>query len=202
MRRWLIFTAALFGAACSSSSSDPRPPSGQQPAPEAAARAVVAGHAQPGTIVVLEPAFAQEFPLPQGSAYMDQSAQTFVPDFVIARTGQPMQFRSSEDILHNVRVENSDTRETVFNVATPPWGSYTHTFTQPGFYNVTCDIHAAMRASILVTASPYTALSGASGEFSFQDVQPGSYRVIGFVDGKRVAKHVMVAAPRTDLSVE
>ena len=32
----------------------------------------------------------------------------FMPDTLLARTGQPVHFRSSEDVLHNVRVIRDD----------------------------------------------------------------------------------------------
>ena len=85
----------------------------------------------PGTFVWLEPTFAHEFPPAEGAAFMDQQGQMFMPDTLLARTGQPVHFRSSEDVLHNVRVIRSD-KTPIFNVATPPWGTYTHTFGEPG----------------------------------------------------------------------
>ena len=89
-------------------------------------------HTAPGTFVWLEPTFAHEFPAAEGAAYMDQQGQMFIPDTLLVRTGQPVHFRSSEDMLHNVRVIRSD-KTPIFNVAMPPWGSYTHTFHEPGF---------------------------------------------------------------------
>jgi plastocyanin len=48
---------------------------------------------------------------------MDQQGQMFMPDTLLARTGQPVHFRSSEDVLHNVRVIRRD-KKPIFNVAT------------------------------------------------------------------------------------
>ena len=98
---------------------------------------------------------------------MDQQGQMFMPDTLLARTGQPVHFRSSEDVLHNVRVIRND-QKPIFNVATPPWGSYTHTFDEPGFYNVTCDIHAAMRATMYVASTPYVGTADERGHFTFE----------------------------------
>ena len=89
----------------------------------------------------------------------------------------------------------------IFNVATPPWGSYTHTFGEPGFYNVTCDIHATMRATMYVASTPYVGTADERGRFTFDNVVPGTYTLAGFVDGKPIEKPVTIAGPRVDVSL-
>ncbi|MEO5741705.1 MAG: hypothetical protein ABIS29_14040 [Vicinamibacterales bacterium] len=154
----------------------------------------------PGTFVWLEPAFAHEFPPAEGAAYMDQQGQMFMPDTLLARTGQPVHFRSSEDVLHNVRVIRSD-KTPIFNVATPPFGTYTHTFDEPGFYNVTCDIHTTMRATVYVASTPYVGTADEKGHFTFEQVVPGAYIVSGFADATPIARRVEVAGPRIDVDL-
>jgi hypothetical protein len=150
--------------------------------------------------VWLEPTFTYEFPPAVGAAYMDQQGQMFVPDTVLARTGQPVHFRSSEDVLHNVRVIRSD-KKPIFNVATPPFGSYVHTFDEPGYYNVTCDIHTAMRATVYVASTPYVGTADERGRFTFENVVPGVYEASGFADGTPIEKVVDVSAPHVDVSL-
>ena len=98
-------------------------------------------------------------------------------------------------MLHNVRVIRSD-KTPIFNVATPPFGSYTHTFDEPGFYNVTCDIHVTMRATVYVASTPYVGTADERGRFAFEDVVPGTYTVAGFADAAPIAKPVEIAGPR------
>ena len=148
----------------------------------------------------LEPTFAHEFPPAEGAAYMDQQGQMFMPDTLLARTGQPVHFRSSEDVLHNVRVIRSD-KTPIFNVATPPFGSYTHTFDQPGLYTVTCDIHATMRATVYVASTPYVGTADEHGRFTFEHVVPGTYTVAGFVDATPIQKTVEITGSRVDVSL-
>jgi plastocyanin len=167
-----------------------------------AGRTLVTGNAPAGTLVMLEPLFEHTFPEPAGPAYMDQSGQMFIPEFLTARVGQKVEFRSSEDVLHNVRVDHSATKTPIFNVATPPWGMYPHTFNKPGFYNVSCDIHTTMRATIFVTTTPYTKFADDTGSFAFQDVVRGSYKLKGFVGEEPLEKTVQVAGARTELSLQ
>ncbi len=53
---------------------------------------------------------------------MDQAGYEFLPGFLIAQAGQNVQFRNSEDVLHNVRVTETTTQQPVFNVATLAFG--------------------------------------------------------------------------------
>jgi plastocyanin len=167
--------------------------------------AAVAGKLAPalapaGTLIVLEPQGGLEVPVTDAPAIMDQAGYEFLPAFLIAQAGQPVQFRNSEDVLHNVRVANAATQEPVFNVATLAFGKYEHKF-QPGYYNVSCDIHSTMRASILVTASPYTATTGGDGRFNLSHVLPGQYNLTIYAGAAPVVRPVAIKSGRTDLGV-
>ena len=151
-----------------------------------------------GTLIVLEPPAGVEVPVTNTPAIMDQAGYEFLPAFLIAQAGQPVQFRNSEDVLHNVRVANAASQEPVFNVATLAFGKYEHKF-QPGYYNVTCDIHSTMRASILVTASPYTATTAGDGRFNLGNVLPGTYNLTIYAGAAPVVRPVEIKSGRTDL---
>lgn len=151
-----------------------------------------------GTLIVLEPQAGVEVPVTDAPAIMDQAGYEFLPAFLIAQAGQPVQFRNSEDVLHNVRVANAASQEPVFNVATLAFGKYEHKF-QPGYYNVTCDIHSTMRASILVTVSPYTATTGPDGRFNLGNVLPGQYNLTIYAGAAPVVRPVEIKGGRTDL---
>jgi len=200
-RAWVLLVAVVALGACRNSEvedrAEPSQPSGR---PARSSGTVVTVKTLPGTFVWLEPTFAHEFPKAEGAAYMDQQGQMFMPDTLLARTGQPVHFRSSEDVLHNVRVIRSD-KTPIFNVATPPFGTYTHTFDEPGLYDVSCDIHTAMRATVYISSTPYIGTADAHGRFTFEHVVPGSYKLFGFEEGRRVEKAVDVSGARADLSI-
>ena len=117
---------------------------------------------------------------------MDQVGQMFGPELLLVRTGQPVEFRNSDDTLHNVHVSHEETREPAFNVAIPTGSSYTYTFSRDGFYRVGCDIHPAMAASIFAAATPFTALAESDGSFVFDDVPPGPWTVLVYAAGRRL----------------
>jgi len=161
---------------------------------------VAASLAPPASVVVVEPAGGADLPIKPEPAIMDQAGYEFLPAFLIAQAGQTVQFRNSEDVLHNVRVSDSTTYDPVFNVATLAFGMYEHKF-EPGFYTVTCDIHSTMRASILVTATPYTATTGTDGRFAIPNVKPGPYNLTIYTGAQPVVRTIEVKAGGTDLGV-
>jgi plastocyanin len=144
--------------------------------------------------VVLEPVGGAD-PTPQAAVpVMDQVQQTFIPSILLVRTGQPVQFLNRDDVLHNVRVKNSESRESAFNVGIPTGERYTHVFTHDGFYDVGCDIHPGMSAQIVASSSPYAAVADPSGTFSIAGVPNGPYKAIAYAGADTIEKDVDVAA--------
>lgn len=161
---------------------------------------VAPGLAPPSAVVVLEPKGEAELPVKSEPAIMDQAGYEFLPGFLLAQAGQLVQFRNSEDVLHNVRVTEISSQKPVFNVATVAFGKYEHKF-DPGYYNVTCDIHTTMRASILVTQSPYSATTAEDGSFAMNNVRPGQYNLTIYAGPTPIVRSIEVKSTRTDLGV-
>lgn len=186
--------------ACSSGGSDSSPANGGASAPAADSGAqTVTGNAPAAVgndpaIVVLEP-IGGGAPAPQASApAMDQEQQTFVPALLLVRTGQPVNFLNHDDVLHNVRVRNDETKESAFNVAIPTGEKFEHTFARDGFYDVGCDIHPGMSALIVSTTSPFASLADAAGAFSFAGVPNGPYKAVAYSGAQTITKEIIVGA--------
>jgi plastocyanin len=146
--------------------------------------------------VFLQPKSAEVAAPPSEPAAMDQVGQTFGPGLLFVRAGQPVEFRNSDDTLHNVHVTNEETREGAFNVAIPTGNSYTYTIKQDGFYHVGCDIHPAMSAEIVATSAAYAAAADPDGSYAFDDVPPGDYTLTVYSAGKRTDRDLVVTAPQ------
>jgi plastocyanin len=208
-------SAALFLAAigCTghNQSNSAAPAGGSAATPPAAAATPgggveVSGRLSPGlapgsTFMTLELRGNGEMPIKSSPAVMDQVSQTFLPAFLVAQAGQLVEFRNSDDVLHNIRVTESAEQRPIFNVATPPYGKYEYRFERPGTYTLGCDIHPTMRADILVTATPYTATTSENGSFAIADVRPGPYTLKVFAGGEPVVREVEVKSGKTDLGV-
>ena len=150
-------------------------------------------------IVVLEPKAAGELPAQAARPVMDQISQVFTPPVMFVRTGQPAEFRNSDETLHNIRVRNEDTKQAAFNIALPTGQTFEYAFNEDGFYDVGCDIHPAMSAVIVASRSPYTALAAADGSFSVENVPAGSYGLTIYADVRKIVRTIDVTPGRTDL---
>jgi plastocyanin len=143
-------------------------------------------------IVILEPAAAGEMPPQADVPYMDQVQQTFTPAMLLVRTGQPTEFHNNDDVLHNVRVREDETKLPAFNVAIPTGEKYVFSFPRDGFYDVGCDIHPGMFAQIVSTSSPYATIADAEGNFSLDGVPPGAYKAVVYAAGKKLEKEIRI----------
>jgi len=205
----ILACAACIAVAACSKPAPPGPEATRAAPPRVAsstnaAAGSVSGRVQAtgAAVVVLEPKSARTFPPQTEKPVMDQAGLTFGPELLIVRTGEPVEFRNSDDTLHNVRVSHEETRTSAFNVAIPTGETYTYTFERDGFYRVGCDIHPAMAASIFAAASPFVAVAGGDGSFTFADVPPGGWTVTAYADGKQLRKDIEVAGGVTNVTLE
>ena len=202
---WLIALMVVTGACSKSSSSssasgpEPIPALPAAPSPGTATVTGKISDLNRGVIafVMFEPKPARTFPAPADPPVMDQVGQTFGPPMLFVRTGHPVEFRNSDDTLHNVHVTNEDTREGAFNVAIPTDNTYSYTFKQDGFYHVGCDIHPAMTAEIVSTSTPYVTTAQADGSYVIADVAPGTYTMTTYVEGRKTQREIEVTAPQS-----
>jgi plastocyanin len=197
----VVVVLVLILAACSSNepTAPAQPTASSPPSATASTTATVTGKVPRGAIVSLI-ANTGAAPPPTAPAVMDQVSRMFVPELLVARVGQPVEFRNSEDMEHNVIVANSRTGRNVFNEAPAPFQKYVHTFETTGIFAVSCDIHPTMKATVVVTPSPHTAVADASGAFTLTEVPPGTYRMMVMSDAGDQEKTVEVKVPRTDIT--
>ena len=191
-----ILVILAVAAACNS--SEPSTPAAT-PAP-AATSSEVTGIVPKNAIVTLLPA-SGEPPVPAEPAVMDQISKQFLPHTLLARVGQPVEFRNSEDMPHNVSVVRRESGREVFNVGTEPHNKYVHTFDRVGEFDVTCDIHEGMEATVIVARGPMTTIAGDDGRFSLPNVAFGSYTLSLTYSGQTVEQAVEVRGPRTEVKL-
>ena len=130
---------------------------------------------------------------------MDQFSKAFVPETLFVRVGQPVIFKNSEDQLHNVNVTRSRTGSQVFDISQNQGDTYTHTFDQPAEYNVSCDVHPGMVATIVASTTPYAIYSTPSGAFELANVLPGEYSLRVSTGGTVTERSVKVGGRVLDV---
>jgi hypothetical protein len=151
--------------------------------------------------VALEPTDGVAPSPPPGTAVVDQRGLQFIPDLLVARTGQTVEFRNGESTPHNVYVTRAASGEAVLNVSTDPGQAHAHVFTEPGLYEVSCDIHESMRASVVVVDSPHYAVSGDFGSYLIMNVPPGRYRLMAILGSETIERVVDVAGEHATVEV-
>lgn len=196
----VLIAIVMLGAAMPGcNSSEPANAPAAAPAPAATASEVT-GIVPKNAIVTLLPA-AGEPPMPAEPAVMDQISKQFIPRLLLARVGQPVEFRNSEDMPHNVSVLRRESGKEVFNVGTESHQSYVHTFDRVGEFDVKCDIHEGMEATVIVARGPMTTTAEDDGRFSIPNVPFGSYRVSVTFSGQTVEQPLEVIGARTEFKL-
>lgn len=187
-----VCAAAMFVVTACTSNVTPGPP----PETAQATSAAISGVAPRNAIVTLLPATGSP-PMPDRPAVLDQQSKQFIPNVLIVRPGQPVEFRNSEDMPHNVSVTRRGSGTEVFNVGTEPRQQHVHTFDRVGQFDVLCDIHEGMSAIVIVAPGPVTTIAEDDGRFAFPNVSYGSYKLSLTFEGRTVEQPIEVTAAQT-----
>lgn len=120
------------------------------------------------------PANAATTALPQ-KVEMDQSKCVFVPHVVIVPAGGTVDFLNSDRLLHNIHT--TPKVNPPINRTQPRDRTISFVFEKPEIVHINCDLHSWMQAWVVVAAHPFYALTRADGQFSFDNLPPGQYKL-------------------------
>lgn len=104
---------------------------------------------------------------------LDQFNLKFVPHVLAVLVGTKVAFPNSDVVRHNVFSPGPTQK---FQLGTYPVKQTKYqVFAKPGIVTLLCNIHAEMSAYIVVTETPYSAITDAAGNYSIPNVPPGRY---------------------------
>jgi len=127
-------------------------------------------------VVTIPRARGEKIASPSKSLVLDNRNCAFVPHVQVAPIGSEILLLNSDPILHDVHARLGS--ETLFNVGLPTWRRVTKRLTRTGLIAIQCEVlHTWMSAYILVTSSPYFAVSDEKGEFVIEDVPAGTREI-------------------------
>ena len=107
---------------------------------------------------------------------LDNKNCAFVPHVQVAPVGSEILLLNSDAILHDAHARLGP--ETLFNVGLPTWRRVKKDLTREGIVKVECDVlHTWQSAYIVVTSSPYFAVTDEKGEFVIDGVPAGTYAI-------------------------
>ncbi len=131
----------------------------------------------------------------EADAVMDQVDITYDPHVLPVLAGDVVEFRNSDQILHNVH--GTPRRHDEFNRATSANTSFRLQLTKPEIFHIGCDIHSQMSAWVLVLRTPFHARAGKRGTYAIKDIPPGTYKLVAWHEkyGKReISKELVIEA--------
>jgi plastocyanin len=112
-------------------------------------------------------------PAPATKVEIDQNGCVFIPRVVIVPAGGTVDFLNSDRLLHNIHA--TPKLNVSFNRTQPKNRTIPVTFAKPEIVRINCDLHSWMVGWVVVSAHPYYAITGADGQFSFDNLPPGKY---------------------------
>ncbi len=114
-------------------------------------------------------------PQPGGKVEIDQKGCAFIPRVVVVQAGGTVDFLNSDRLLHNIHA--TPKLNVSFNRTQPKDRTIPITFAKPEIVRINCDLHSWMIAWVVVAAHPYYAITDAEGQFAFDDLPPGHYKL-------------------------
>jgi len=114
------------------------------------------------------------------AAVLDQHGCEYIPTILAVQTGQKIDVKNSDPVMHNVHSVPTVAGNPEENKAQMA-GSADLIFSMPkaeNFVKFKCDVHPWMFAWVTVVDHPYFAVTGKDGSFTIKDVPPGKYKVM------------------------
>ena len=154
----------------------------------AAFAGTIEGKVSPGKSVVYVDAIAgKTFAAPSQKPVMDQKGLVFSPHVMVVQQGTTVEFQNSDNVQHNVFWPSiSGNKKEGHNLGTWPKGEKRpFTFNAPGVVPLLCNVHPEMSGYIIVSPTPYSAETDASGNYKIENVPDGKYNVVGWHEGMK-----------------
>jgi plastocyanin len=130
--------------------------------------------------------------VPEKPIALNQATCHFDPHVTVVPVGATVDFLNGDSVGHNVHTF-ADKNES-FNQTIAAGSKHTQKLDKPDRIEIKCDIHPWMNAWLVVSDTPYVAVTDADGKFTISGLKPGEYKVkywhekLGKGDGKLTVK--------------
>jgi hypothetical protein len=151
--------------------------------------------------IILQP-LHQPIHAKPASIALDNRSCAFAPHVQIVPVGSQLLLKNSDPILHTVHARLG--QETLFNVGLPRWRQVTQWLTRSGIIRIDCDVlHTWMSAAIVVTSSPFFAISDPQGRFDIGEVPAGEYEMTSWHEklGTRSRRLVVTSGAQARIDI-
>jgi plastocyanin len=176
--------------------------------------AAVAGHAgtihgkvtgaKSQSVVYVDAIPGKTFPAPAQHAQVNQKGLMFMPHLLPVQEGTTVDFKNEDSVEHNVFWPAINGNKSLgHNMGTWPRGEQrSFKFTTAGVVPLLCNVHPDMAGYIIVTPTPYFAVTDKAGAFTIPNVPNGAYKLTAWNEGGKVHTHSVQVTVAGDASAD
>ena len=119
----------------------------------------------------------KKFDAPKAPVVIDQRKMAFLPHVVAVQQGTTVEFLNSDPVGHNVYWPSvSGNKKLAHNLGTWPKGEKKpFQFNDVGVASLLCNVHPEMSGYVVVTPTPYFAVTDKEGNFEIKNIPAGKY---------------------------
>ena len=161
-----------------------------------------------GGVVKMSPALAivyleGDFPVPKGrpTVTMAQKDVMFETPLLPVQVGTTVEFPNYDDIYHNIFSYSKPKRFDLGRYLKSETPVPSQVFDKEGLVSLHCEIHAHMRAIVLVLPTPYFVKTDAAGRYSLKGLPAGDYTLKAWIDSKTTLSKKVTLSPGKPLTV-
>ncbi len=139
----------------------------------------------------------KKFDAPTAKPVIDQQKMSFIPHVTVVQVGTTVEFLNSDPVGHNVYWPSvSGNKKLAHNLGTWPKGEKkAFQFNDVGTVSLLCNVHPEMNGYIVVSPTPYFAVTDKDGNYDIKNVPAGKYTLKTWSeDGKVTTQAVEVTA--------
>jgi len=139
------------------------------------------------SVVYVDVIQGKTFPAPPARPVVDQKGLMFVPHLTAVQLGTTVDFLNSDSVAHNVFWTSvGGNKKLTHNLGTWPKGEKrSFKFDNAGAVPLLCNVHPEMAGYIVVSPTPYYAVTDKSGEYKIENVPDGSYTLVAWHEGAK-----------------
>ena len=140
------------------------------------------------SVVYIEAITGKTFPAPAEKVVIDQKGLLFQPHVVAVLVGSTVEFLNSDKVAHNIFWPSvAGNKKMSHNLGTWPSGQKREfKFDTPGIVPLLCNVHPEMSAYVLVSPTPYFALTDADGSYKITNLPEGQYSASAWHEGTKL----------------
>lgn len=138
----------------------------------------------------------KKFDAPKEPIVIDQRKMAFIPHVVAVQQGTTVEFLNSDPVGHNVYWPSvSGNKKLAHNLGTWPKGEKKpFQFNDVGVASLLCNVHPEMSGYVVVSPTPYFAVTDKDGNFEIKNIPAGKYTLKTWSeDGKPTTQAVDVS---------